>query len=228
MKNLKIDLVDIPFSDIDTDFYNIRNYFRRGITAKAKIKDNASLEDFMFWHENVVSVPKMVWLAKEYVSNNGFNFPVTASWSAEKNKWFIHPGYFRKTIIEYFSNKDTIECFCSEDHNFKIKRTFTSQEEIKNYYNVPVQIKNAEIHSTNHYETQRMIKWHKHCKDFFTTTKIEANFDLTKFAYSDSLVKAHKKTLKVTASSKIEQYRAIFLMPSFDNFNNYGVTIERT
>jgi hypothetical protein len=224
---LKVDLVDIPFSDIDTEIYNFRNYFRFGIFAKSKIKDTASPEDYRYFHETIVSVPKLVWLTKEYVNGGGFRFPVTATWSKEKNKWFIHPGYFRKAIIEWFSDKDTMECFCSEEHSYKVKKTFSSAQEIKDFYNVDVTIKGNEIHSLSDYEISRLTDWHKVCKKFFSTTKIIANFDLGKFGYDEEKILTNpKKVLKVNAHSEIEQYRAMLLMPVFDKFDNYGVKIE--
>ena len=62
MNNLKIDLVDIPFDNIDNNIYHFKGYFSKGIFAKAKIKDHASKEDFVYWHRYVITVPKLVWL----------------------------------------------------------------------------------------------------------------------------------------------------------------------
>lgn len=231
----------IRFDTVQNLPYRVRNYFTVGINMSSKKHNwHFSSPEYRHWQDNIETYVKSVWLSRDFINEGKLRNPVGLHWSPDDKKWVIHPGGSRQVILyHYYGNKITGIGFntCGKKVNFEKK--FYSVEEIKEYCNVSnIHLSIVEqyntlvphIHLDSHTIQENVHKMHKRIKKFYKTTKIISNFKLEEYGYVPPKDEDVLKTIKVTIEDKnIDTImKAFMLIPSFDNFENYGVKVERT
>lgn len=247
----KLGFAVLPKSEFNFDLVEkipdrIKDYFSTGIFLKSKPHTwHFESPEYKSWQQNIESYVKTVWLSRDFIKDGKLKNPVGAHWNPDINKWNIHPGGSRQIILYHYL-QDNIECIAFNTRNLaKIDflKEFNSIEEIKKYTNTTnVHLSIVEqydtlvphVHLDNHTIQDNVHDIHKQIQDFYFNTKLITNFDLKEWKYKEInrtvKRKKTKKTLKVTVDPVNTETiaRAFMLMPSFDNFEGYGVKIERT
>ena len=239
----KLSAIQIRTPNMNALLGQCRTYFNTGMNSGVKLtkfhSDTILYDAYMIEKAFI----KYVYLTRELMQNKEFDNLLCAHWSPDFNKFCIHPGSGRYSIVYLFGdyindyvvfntggNGDVeyIEKYNSYDDIFKkfpteTYRTFIELVELHGTIVPQLHFLTADVLSA-------MDKIHKQAKQFFKTTKIIANFDLDAFGYSDNIVRDHRETMNVTIDKLNDEHvlRAFFLMPSFKNFNGHGVKLETT
>ena len=237
---------DFNFDLVEKIPNRIKDYLTTGIFMESNPHTwHFESPQYRTWQDNIESYVKTVWLSRDFINDGKLKNPVGAHWNPDIEKWTIHPGGSRQIILYHYV-QDQIECVAFNtkglvDINFL--KIFKSIEDIKQYTNTTnVHLSIVEQHDTliphvhldNHTIQDNVHSMHKQIQDFYFNTKLITNFDLKPWGYKEIHRKVkrtkQKKTLKVTVDTVNTETisRAFMLMPSFDNFEGYGVKIERT
>ena len=214
-------------------------FLSSGIFADPKqMSHDYTLQSVADWQCNIEYYCKDVWLTNDLIVNKRFNNLMGAHWNPDINKFDIHPGGSRIYIQDFFG-EDTTEfvTFNTGGIDVEWKKIYNSTEELQNDFPSAVLAICKEyntliphVHIGTDSIRPAVIRLHKKIKDFFETTKIIANFDLSKVSYSPAIIKTHKKTVTVTIDKidAVHIMKAFCLLPNFENFNGSGVTIKTT
>jgi len=226
---------------------NIKNEIKEFLTTGLFTSinwDNISVDNFE-QYKNEYKVPienycKLVWLTKDYITNQSFKNPLGVHWDTRENKWVIHPGGSRQKVIDLFHTGPLeILAFNTGGIELNFDRVFLNYTELKNYFKqyemyLCVVADQGSLIPHVHFNKNDTIinevhRYYLKLKKFFAKTNLVANFDLTEFGYT--VPRKYRNTINITikdSTSLKQQIQALCLVPSFDTFNNYGVKIERT
>ena len=147
---------------------------------------------------------KCVYLAKDYLENNGFANPLGAHWDPRHSRYFIHPGQDRAKVLDIL-NAQQIRCIAFDSGNTKLEfeKLFDTQEQFERYFQnqkilfsvtadhgclIPHVFVNwmsqdmkkltAEQVPTHEHVPTRMIDTFNQLKVFWNLHRVEHNFDL--------------------------------------------------
>jgi hypothetical protein len=210
----------------------IKNYLKLGMNRKYKhYKQYEESKTYRNYQRFVGYYAKTVWLTKEYFENNKeFKIPLGLRRN-NSEKWDIHPGGHRNTVIYYFPNELILGL--TQDYADSYIKEFESIDELKIYFNtsdIGIEFnKFPEIHIDTNPQYALVNKTIRNLREFFNTTHIDSNFNLKEWGYDKKTVKRVKKHIRVTiddSTNDIQIIRSFLLMPTFDNFDGYGVKIE--
>jgi len=140
---------ELYFEEATQDFYgtHMLPYFHE-LLAKGP---DISMQEFLKYER----FPKTVWLAREFLMNNGFKNPMGVHWEPrldyqgpednwpevrDKGLWRIHPGGSRQTVYYYFAPDEyKIPTICFNTHGKppprEWKKVFTHRRELQEFYN---------------------------------------------------------------------------------------------
>lgn len=182
-------------------------------------------------------------LTKEFLVHKGFRSPLSCKWHPHAEKWLVHPGRTRCRVLHYFLEGD-IDVYAFNTQGIvspTYKHVFNSKEEITDYITQktgrPAVIKiycsayfGSLLPDVYLYEPSTTVTSnYLNVTSFFRSTKINANFDLSMFDYSEQQVlKTPKKevTIRVESQDYDTLIRAMLLLPCYSNYEGYGVTIK--
>lgn len=209
----------------------INNFFQTGLHENfLEYDSHKKTKQYEYYQDQLGIYAKCVWLTKEYFNNKQFKYPLGLTWNTNKNLWNIHPGGHR-CVVQYYFPKDTVLGLTHEPVT-KYKKEFLNKKELETYFRTTIDVKkdNSILIDTNS-QYESINNTIRKIKKFYKTTSISANFDLNSFGYRKSVVTDSKQKIKVRVddtTNNIQAIRALLLLPLFDNFNDYGVQIERT
>lgn len=235
---------ELNFDTIDGLPQSIKTFFKRGIHKKCKRVMSYSLKkykEYSDYQQTLEDYSKAVWLTKDFISLGSFKNPIGVHWNPNINKWNIHPGGTRQRVIYHFEKNKEIAVlgFNTKEKSIKFSQKFLSVKEMQDYFNTSeIQIVCTKDYDSIiphvHFDQDKMktdiFSSIKYIQDFYKTNKIVANFDMADFGYAEN-IESPRSTIKLTVDdpNSIDNItRAFLLLPSFENFNDYGVTIERT
>ena len=216
---------------------DISYYFKYGINKTIDWNIlNYKMKDYYTYQAQVENYIKAVWLAHDFIVNKGFKNPVGCFWNPRNHNWSVHPGGSRQKILKLFGdeNIETL-CFNTGGVSCEFKKIFTSFDDITSYYNsndisLVIVADHGSLIPHIHFDQEQIFSSVKYyynlIKDFYNTTSIESNFDMSQYGY---IKPKRGRKIKITLDnpdSEIEQFRAFLLVPTFDNYNDYGVKIE--
>lgn len=235
---------DINFGTVRTLLPSMQSFFQYGID----IKFNKPLyympsihNEYVEYQTKLEDYIKAVWLTKDFINNGSFKNPIGVHWNPNENKWDIHPGGSRQRVLYFFdkSNELTVLGFNTNSKPTKFIQKFDSVEQVKQFFKTKditlMCIANyGSIIPHVHFDQINMInsivKHIHYIQNFYKTTRILTNFDTACLNYKEEISKP-VKTIKVTIDDPFcmdSIIRAFLLLPSFEKFNDYGITIERT
>lgn len=244
----------ITVSIRDLNFWNnfrsfqeyVQNYLQEGIRRKfpsyTKFEKNAAYDQYVILVKNYV---KTVWLTDEYLNNDlSFENPLGLNWDIPQKLWNIHPGGSRNFVMYYFPKpgKSYVTGVGFNTGGYRgvsFQAVFRNMDEIKEYFNkddisLTTTIQNdrliPHVHLDNGNMQFKINTYAEKVKHFFETTRIESNFNLRKWGYSESLIRKEKNIIRVTVENKKDKEqiaRAFLLMPIRNEFNGFGVRIEK-
>lgn len=250
--NEDLGIAEIPLSTIDfvpnndTFLIFISAYLSKGINLKVT-KDtflNYSSSKYVKYQYLIENYTKAVWLTGIFL-NEGFKNLMGAHWNPKINKWQIHPGGTRQTVLRMFTKKDHAEFLAFNTGGVKtqFKNVFKSYKSLTDYFTDKQDIflcltaDHGSLIPHVHFD-QHNLKlagrgaggYIKAIKKFYKNTHIEfTNFDPSTVNYNPP--KKAKNYRKVTLDDPTDQsniIRAFLLLPNFETFNDYGVKIECT
>ena len=204
-----------------------------------------------------LSYIKCVWLADELLRDGRFYDILTGHWNPDLKKFSIAPGVVRSLVDYYFNNtvadylifntgkqhlqwKVTYNTYEQLEEGFLSYRNYRAEQFFSEFVSNDVNIYYMDrynrqvpyIHASAILRIDQLLKYNKLIYDFFTTTELTADFDLTEYGYDKNLVtnKIRSKTID-TQGSTIEQteeniIRAFILMPLFNTYKGYGISIN--
>ena len=241
-----IGIISIPKESIRFDTvqnlpYRVRNYFTKGMDMPSKAHNwHFQSPECRRWQDNIETYVKSVWLTRDFIIEGKLKNPVGLHWNPEEKKWVIHPGGSRQVILyHYYGNKITGLGFNTGGKKVNFEQKFYSVEEIKEFCNV----KNIHLSIVEQYNTlvphvhldahtiqDAVHKLHKRIRKFYNTTEINANFNLEEYGYRKPNSKNITSSLTVSVNKKDDDtiMKAFMLLPSFKDYEGYGVKIERS
>jgi len=245
-KRDKLGIAEISKDELFVDRYFLRNqvlytknFFEHGIHMNTdNFMDTLYIDPtYESWRSSVESYIKTVWITNDLLEEGDFQSPMGAYWNPFNERWRIHPGGIRQ-VIAYLFCKDKITCVTfNSGRKIKYKKVFNSMEDMYKYFghkniNLDItQLKNLYI--PNVHFNQNVLKttindWHKLVKEFYSTTEITGNFDITSLGYSPSLLTNKKRKINVEVETEDLQtvLRVWMLLPTQRNFDNYGIKIS--
>jgi hypothetical protein len=239
-----VSINELNFDTIDGLPHSIKTFFEQGIHKKCKGVMSYSLKrhkKYREYQQTLEDYSKAVWLTKDFISLDSFRNPIGVHWNPRINKWNIHPGGTRQRVIYHFEKNKEINVlgFNTNAKPIKFSRKFFSVEEIQEYFNASdvalvCTSDYGSIIPHIHFDYNKtytdIFSSIKHLQDFYKTTKLITNFDMADFGYTEK-IESPRLTVKLTVddpSSADNITRALLLLPSFKNFNDYGVKIECT
>jgi hypothetical protein len=194
------------------------------------------------WQIHIEGYAKFCWLARDFIANNGFDYPMCTHWDPQESRWMIHPGGSRQVIVDLFHNGLVeIIAFNTTGVHCNWKQTFSNLKELEEYTKTK-DIKFAVIadHETLiphiHFNTDtikiNVEKEFEYIKDFFRHTVIQSDdLDVTLFGYDPTKVIAPKYIFKVSKHDYHDQHaleKIFLLLPNcLDGIDIAGVKIER-
>lgn len=189
---------------------------------------------------------KSVWLLDEYLNNNNkFTNIMGGHWNPDIGTFKIHPGTTRINIFYLFGPEyEEFIIFNTGGKQVSWNCIFESHEQLLSYFSnrhdkISLTICNdlGTIIPHIHTEIVNNIKWYqkffkysKKLYNFFTTTKIETNFDLIEFKYNeDDVLINHQNTaiVELAEVNRTSIIRALLLLPIVEHYDYYGITINK-
>lgn len=248
--NEDLGIADIQLNTIDfvptnhSFLKSISNYFSKGINLKVTDETYSDWKRYTQYQYILENYTKAVWLTGIFL-NEGFKNLMGIHWNPKINKWQIHPGGTRQTVLRLFTKENHAEFLAFNTGGFKtnFKDTFKSYKSLTDHFTDKQDIflcltaDHGSLIPHVHFD-QHNLKlagrgtkgYIETIKKFYKSTNIEfANFNSKTVNYSSP--KNAKNYRKVTLDDPTDRsniIRAFLLLPNFETFNDYGVKIERT
>lgn len=256
-ENLGIITVNIKDLNFWSNFRNFQDYVKSYLTEGIdydfpkflKFTKSPIYDKYIVLVKNYA---KTVWLTDEYLNNDlTFKNPLGLNWDIKQKLWNIHPGGNRNFVMYYFP-KPGRQYITGVGFNtggyrgVSFQHIFNSVDDIKKHFDnedimlsttTQIQDPNGDkinllphVHIDNGNMQIKINTYADKIKTFYNYTRIESNFKMRKWGYDSSLVKKAKNTIRVTVDNKKDSEqiaRAFLLMPIRDEFNDFGVKIEK-
>ncbi len=238
----RINKKDIYFPPLSVDEY--APFFKQGMHRSAlppvcPYTIDPFSKETSTWRSEVEIYTKLVWLTNEYIQDYKFKNPMGAHWNPTIQKFVIHPGSIRQAVFNLFGPEEaTFITFNTSGIDIDWIKKYPTYESLSADYPVDLGTAYCDDHNTIiphiHIQTKTISlaisRLHPIIKDFYTSTKIEANFDLSLTGYNKNIVKNPKWVANVEVddpSCDSDILKAMMLLPT-QKFYNHGVKIETT
>lgn len=236
---INLDKSDLDFDTVKSSKADIEHFFNSGIDLEVDWKNlNHQTEEYRNYQHSLENYVKAVWLTYDYIKNGGFKNPIGAHWNPRENVWNIHPGGSRQKIL-YFFNDGAIKVlgFNTGGKSVTFLKIFNNIQQLKDYYNTSdihlvIVADHGSLIPHIHFDQSMILRRVEdtcsEIKNFYKSIIIKTNFDIESWGYKPPL-NGQKITVTLDNPESVDNIiRAFYLIPKFQNFNRYGVKIERT
>lgn len=246
----KFDKVNSMLTQVRDDHFP--EYQNMTKESNYQLLENDILETLKYMDRAAYLYIKCVWSTRELLTDGSFYDIAAGHWDPQANLFHITPGGHRKMTYYLFGDDPTpfimfntggIELPWDDRFDtYKDMRTAYSEYRSKDdrphlskyvfdgaqmYYRAWHNTIIPYIHSVTIPRVEELRKYNAQIHEFYRTTKINANFDLTAWHYDPALVTDHKRTLNVEIAEDNAEHmiKAFMLMPTHDTFEGFGVKI---
>ena len=220
---------DVFFRSPERIYDLIYNFYKKGVNTDYNELKNNKYQEWQQIHEMYC---KASWISSEYVSDGKFKYPFGAHYVPYLDKWELHPGGIRQIIYYLFGGSDDLKVvgFNTNGISADFDKIFYGLHEIRTHFDEDI----VEISTTAQYTTliphihfdqpnlrNNLENKFNHIKNFWETTYIKSNFDLSEFGISqDDKQYNNTLTIDVDGIDVFEKFKnrikALLLMPFID------------
>ena len=186
----------------------------------AQTDDQVKVYPDVLIKDKIIAFPRMPYLLKQYIENNGYDDPIGLYYSPFYGKPTVHPGKGRFYILKWFSGKTNDNFFLLDlegSYTDRYIKTFNEYKELKDYF--PNHWLNFFLLDRNYFgknyimlevffRTKNVIdNYMKHIdqqiRDMISLLdnyELKANFNLKKYGYDSSKFPNTTKVINIESS----------------------------